>query len=286
MSDWKKTRKEYYRKDCCIAYGGGVIDFAPDSMNDVHGGEFKSYGEYLDVQMHSCRQSRNYFELCYYHMGRSADFKGQIERVDEKRGKVIFRRVMVEGMHSDGIGFYGKEDHVWMDIAGFEQYQPGDCVRFTAEIYRYMRRKQGKLIDYALEHPEYISSVASYEVSTDEELIDQQINQLVCETCRYYDHCFMDMCLANEQERKERFEILKSLEPGKFTPMTVLLAYELEYRMLLQSGGIKLDKKDKNYAVMKRFEEICASQPIYCTGDVEEAFARMLYPDKPRLFIE
>ena len=203
MSDWKKTKKEYYRKDCCIAYGGGVIDFAPDSMNDVHGGEFKSYDEYLDVQMRSCRQSRNYFELCYYHMGRSADFKGQIERVDAKRGKVIFRRVMVEGMHSDGIWFYGKEDHVWMDIAGFEQYQPGDCVRFTAEIYRYMRRKQGKLIDYALEHPEYISSVASYEVSTDEELIDQQIKQLVCETCRYYDHCFMDMCLANEHVSAE-----------------------------------------------------------------------------------
>lgn len=28
---------------------------------------------------------------------------------------------MVYGMYSDGVYFDGKEEHVWMDIAGFEE---------------------------------------------------------------------------------------------------------------------------------------------------------------------
>jgi hypothetical protein len=33
-------------------------------------------------------------------------------------------------MYSDGTGFEGKEDHVWLDLSGFEKFSVGDCVGF------------------------------------------------------------------------------------------------------------------------------------------------------------
>jgi hypothetical protein len=189
-------------------------------------------------------------------------------------------------MYHDGISFFGKEDHVWMDKEPFANYSVGDCLRFSADICRYLRTGNGKSIDYDLEKPRLIRKIPSYEVPTDQELVDQQIEQIVCETCRYYEHCYMGMCIANEHERKERIDTLKSLEPGKFTPLTVMLAYELEYRMWMQMGGIRLDKKDPKYDVMKKFIEICVSHPVYYTGDVEEAFFKLTYPEKPRMYIE
>jgi len=43
----------------------------------------------------------------------------------------------------------------------------------------------------------------------------------------------MGNCVSNKEDRENRIELLKSLEPGKFTPRTVMLAYELEYRMMM-----------------------------------------------------
>ena len=286
MSDWKKLKKKYYGKDYVTQYKKGIINFNPDSMNDIKNGIFKSYNEYLNVQMKSCDYSRKYFEICYYHTDLSYNFKGQIDHFNTSKSTVLFSRIMINGLYSDGTGFYGKEDHVWMDIKPFKDYAPGDFLQFSAEIGRYMKQKNGKLIDFELQNPLNITRIDSYEVPTDNELIHQQIDQLVCETCRYYDHCFLGNCISNETERNERIETLKSLEPGKFTPLTVMLAYELEYRMLLQTGGFILDENDKNYHVMKRFIEICEAHPVYYTGDVNEAIIRMTHPDKPRLYIE
>ena len=172
-----------------------------------------------------------------------------------------------------------------MDMQPFQDFSIGDCIMFSATIYRYLKTSGGKRIAFGLRSPEFIRKIDSYEIPTDEQLIDQQIKQLVCEACRYCDNCYMDNCIANEQERKERFEILKSLEPGKFTPLTVVLAYELEYRMMLQTGGFILDKKDKNYPVMKRLVEICESHPIHYYGNVRDAFFRIMNPDKSRIYI-
>lgn len=225
--------------------------------------------------------------MCYYHMGGAyADFKGKILRFDETKGKVLFKRIMLNGMYGDGTGFYGKEDHVWMDKADFEEFSVNDCVQFEADIYRYMRKKDGKLIDYGLQNPKEIRKIESYEVPTDEELIDQQIRQLVCETCRYQEQCYFGMCIANEQERENRFNLLKNLQPGKFTPYTVMLAYELEYRIFLQTGGITLSEKNPNFKIMKKLISICESYPVYYTGDVKEAFAKMAMPEKNRIYIE
>ena len=287
MSEWKNFRKKNYGKNICAMYGKGVIDFAPESMENITNGNFKSYDEYLVVQRDSCGKNRRYFEMCYYHIGGAyADFKGKILRFDETKGKVLFKRIMLNGMYGDGTGFYGKEDHVWMDKADFEELSVNDCVQFEADIYRYMRKKDGKLIDYGLQNPKEIRKIESYEVPTDEELIDQQLNQLVCETCRYQEQCYLGMCIANKQEREARFQLLKNFQPGKFTPFTVLLAYELEYRMFLQTGGITLSEKDPNFKIMKKLISICKSYPVYYMGDVKEAFAKMTLPEKARIYIE
>lgn len=283
----EKFPQKNYGKNVCAMYGKGVIDFATESMENITNGNFKSYDEYLVVQRDSCGKNRRYFEMCYYHMGGAyADFKGKILRFDETKGKVLFKRIMLNGMYGDGTGFYGKEDHVWMDKADFEEFSVNDCVQFEADIYRYMRKKDGKLIDYGLQNPKEIRKIESYEVPTDEELIDQQIRQLVCETCRYQEQCYFGMCIANEQERENRFNLLKNLQPGKFTPYTVMLAYELEYRIFLQTGGITLSEKNPNFKIMKKLISICESYPAYYTGDVKEAFAKMAMPEKNRIYIE
>lgn len=285
MSKWKKFKKEHYGKPYVVKHEKGYIDFSPDGMKQVKDGENLSYNEYLEIQHDSCEHSRQYFAMSYFD-NLMCDFKGQIDRFDTVKKKVVFKRLFVDGMYSDGIGFFGKEDHVWMDMQPFEDFSAGDCIRFSATIYRYLKTSGGKRIAFGLREPEFIKKIDSYEVPTDEQLIDQQTDQLVCETCRHYDHCFMGNCIANEQERKERFNTLKSLEPGKFTPLTVMLAYELEYRMMLQMGGFRLDKRDKNYSTMKRLVEICESHPVYYYGDVQDALIRMMNPDKPRLYIE
>lgn len=64
-------------------------------------------------------------------------FKGQIEKVKSKH--VCFKRIFISGMYTNGTMFDGKEDHVWMDKSGFEEYAIGDGVSFGAEVYRYVK---------------------------------------------------------------------------------------------------------------------------------------------------
>lgn len=65
---------------------------------------------------------RHCFEYCYY-SNAWCDFKGRISRFDKKKGKVIFNCIYVSGGLMDGDCYEGKEEHVWMDIEPFEEYQ-------------------------------------------------------------------------------------------------------------------------------------------------------------------
>lgn len=56
-------------------------------------------------------------------------------------------------MYPDGMMFGSKEEHVWMNKAGFEKFNVGDSVSFGAEVYRYIKTGNGKLIDYGLRNP-------------------------------------------------------------------------------------------------------------------------------------
>lgn len=92
--------------------------------------------------------------------------------------------------------------------------------------------------------------------------------------------------MANEAERKERFETLKNFQPGKFTPFTVMLAYELDYRVIMQDKNFRCDPTDPNFPIIKKMLEICQAHPVYYVGNPQEAFVKMLFSDKPRMYIE
>lgn len=85
---------------------------------------------------------------------------------------------------------------------------------------------------------------------------------------------------------KERFETLKNFQPGKFTPFTVMLAYELEYRVLMQDKNFRCDPTDPNFPIIKRMLDICQAHPVYYVGNPQEAFIKMLISDKSRMYIE
>lgn len=95
MSDWEEFKKEHYGQKYSITYEQGMIDFAPESMDDVRGGSFRSYDEYLDVQRNSCGHARRYFELAYYAPAMDMHFRGTIDRVDAEKAKIVFKRIAI-----------------------------------------------------------------------------------------------------------------------------------------------------------------------------------------------
>jgi len=203
MSDWKEMKRAHYKSNMVVLSSYGTINFNPDSVKEVVGAERITYDEYLDIQMQSGMSVRHSFEQCYYEI--ALEFKGEIEK--KNNSKVCFKRIYVDGMYSDGQMFEGKEDHVWMDIKGFENYEIGDSVQFGAEIYRYLKTGNGKAIDYGLRNPEGIRKIESYKLPTDAELKRQAIEQLVCETCLFTEKCY-GMCLLPKGEKKSRVEDL------------------------------------------------------------------------------
>jgi hypothetical protein len=130
-------------------------------------------------------------------------FKGQISGFDKKKGKILFNRIYISGVLRDGDGYQGKEDHVWMDSKPFENYQIGDCLSFGGEIYRYLKTKNGKQISFGIREPDDISRIESYELPSDDDLIMQAVDQIVCEVCLFREHCYMGICIADEKWREE-----------------------------------------------------------------------------------
>lgn len=57
----------------------GYIDFSPQGMKEVCGGEKLTYEEYLDAQMAIGRDKRGWFFLCHHEV--PLGFAGQIERI-------------------------------------------------------------------------------------------------------------------------------------------------------------------------------------------------------------
>ncbi len=76
-----------------------------------------------------------------------------------------------------------------MPKEGFENYKVGDCLTFFAEVYRYVKTGNGKRIDFALRNPQRIKKIDSYELPTDDELMLQSIDAIICETCYLNEHC-------------------------------------------------------------------------------------------------
>ncbi len=190
-----KFNSANYGTKTCVIEEGGIINFDPDSLKDVVGGNKLTYDEYLDIQIHSLGKMRTYFEICYFNIG--LEFMGQISK--KTKDHICFERIYISGMYPDGIMFEGKEDHVWMDICGFEAYQIGNCVSFFAEVYRYLKTGNGKLLDYSLRYPKQIKKIDSYRLPADEELFRQCMDLIMCETCWLNEHCNRQYCILKSK---------------------------------------------------------------------------------------
>ena len=196
MSNEGKNKDANYMAKVSVQTENGIIDYDPDTMKDVVGGEKLIYDEYIKIQKKTAGKVRGSFQLCYYYV--PLGFKGQIEKKNDK--KVCFKRVYVDGMYFDGICFEGKEDHVWMDLKGFEDYQVGDSVSFYAEIYRYLKTGNGKMIDFGLRNPQKITKIDPYQLPSDDELLRQEVELMVCETCFLSEQC-TGFCLLTKGEK-------------------------------------------------------------------------------------
>ena len=195
----------YGKNVVASSYEYGAISFSPKSKDDVVGAENMLYDDYLEVQIKTAKQCRHDFQNCFYNT--PMEFKGRVEKKNSKR--VCFERIFVTGMFSGGFDMFdGKEDHVWMDIKGFENLKEGDCVSFFAEVYRYVKTGNGKAIDFGLRNPEGIKAIDSYALPTDEELKMQSINMIICESCYLNEMCDGMNCIRN---KKELAELRKSM---------------------------------------------------------------------------
>jgi len=199
MDNFNDFKKANYRKKVCASTEGGVVFFNPDSIKNVVGAEKMEYDEYLDVQIASLGKTRSYFTMCYFNI--PLEFKGQVERIT--KDNICFERIFISGMFSDGVMFDGKEEHVWMCKKGFEEFKVGDCVQFGAEVYRYLKTSNGKLIDYSLRNPEGIRPIPRYELPTVEELMMQEIDSIICETCYLVDQCNRMYCIRPQKEIRQ-----------------------------------------------------------------------------------
>ena len=162
----------HYEEATCVAIEGGFVFFNPDYRKYVVGAEKMSYDEYLDVQLASLgRAYRSGFAKGIFDC--MLQFKGQIAKVNPKY--ICFKRIFISGTYSDGMMLEGKEDHVWMDKSGFEDYNIGDSVLFGADVYRYVKIGNGKQIDYGLRNPTGIQKIEAYELPSDDELIMQYV---------------------------------------------------------------------------------------------------------------
>lgn len=200
----------YYGENDYVSEKGGLIFFRPDSQKDVVGAEKMTYDEYLDVQLTSLgKKYRSGFANGLFNY--LFDFKGQIEKINEKH--ICFKRIFISGIYPDGEMYDDKEDHVWMDIVGFEGLCVGDCVAFGAEVYRYIKTGHGKQIDYGLRNPKGIRKIENYELPSDDELAMQRVRKIVCEACFFSEHCNRNECMMNLKQKssleQQMFEVIK-----------------------------------------------------------------------------
>lgn len=208
--EWYEFLAKYGKKDRIMDTEYGIMDLRKDGMKDVVGGEKLTYNHYLHALLNSKDNKRDWFEHCYYNDA-MVDFSGRISI--SMKSKIMFDRIYIDGSYMDGECFKGKEDHVWLtekkDVALFKDFQKGDCVRFSGEIYRYYRRKD-RTISYGIRNLTYAEEIQPYELPTDDELLWQAVDQMVCETCTFREHCFA-VCIANEEDRQRKRQALYDL---------------------------------------------------------------------------
>lgn len=211
LKEWQEEKKAHYGRDTLASTGNGYIDFSRKSYEEIETRIPLTYDNYLDLQLLSAKDCRHGFERCYYSLSGS-HFRGQIEKIT--KNNICFKRIYIEGDYFNLEGFEDKEDHVWVSRKGFEEFKVGDCVGFLAEPYRYVRTSNGKSIDFGIRNPDLIEKIEPYELPSDEKLLEQKIDALICETCLFREHCY-GFCIANEDEKKRLKKELMRIAKGK-----------------------------------------------------------------------
>ncbi len=198
------TIEANYGKKVVQMVDGGSIDFDPDGLSEVVTDKKLSYNDYLDAQINAIGKTHSAFQWCFYNI--PLEFKGRIEKVSG--GHICFQRVFVSGMYSDGECCDYSEQHVWMDVIGFEDLKPGDCVEFSADAYRYLKTGDGRQIDYGLRNPAGIKKIEEYELPSEDEILTQELRSMLCEACFLSEQCNRVTCT----NRKWLNETLKSMK--------------------------------------------------------------------------
>lgn len=206
---WKKVKETFSGGRLGVITEWGLIDFDPAEKETLVGGDGLSYEDYLDLQKKSGHTRRISFEKTYYDAV-YASFKGRIERINAKKKRICFERIFIsaEYINGGGDGFFGKEDHVWMELDSFEGYRVGDCLAFDADVYRYVKTGQGKMIDFGLRNPGNVRKIEEYELPSDDQLRLQAVDEIICsDLCMYKDQC-NGFCIANEEWRETMRRVL------------------------------------------------------------------------------
>ena len=187
--------KTHYGSKYVTMVEGGSIDFDPDGLKSIANGEKLTYDDYLDAQIQAIGKTHTGFQTCFYNI--PLEFKGCVEKITEKH--ICFQKIFISGMYPDGFCFEDKEQHVWMDLSGFEAFKIGDCVSFHADTYRYLKTGNGKMIDFGIRNPVSVKRIDSYALPTDDELLDQMLDSIVCESCFLFDFCNKQQCFVDKK---------------------------------------------------------------------------------------
>jgi hypothetical protein len=175
------------------------MDFSREFAKGIVGAENITYDECLDLQWKTRdKKKHSAFQALYYNI--PLGFKGQIER--KSNGHICFKRIYIDAMYGDGVCYFDKEDHVWMDEKGFEKYNVDDYVEFFAEVYRYIKKSDGKIIDFGLRNPSGVTKIEKYKLPSDKALANQAINEIICETCYLREQCNGVICMRNPKEKR------------------------------------------------------------------------------------
>ena len=195
-----------YAKKIIQMTEGGSVDFDPDGLKEVVNGEKLTYNDYIDAQINAIGKTHSGFQCCFYN--HPLGFKGQVERISN--GHICFQRIFIDLMDNIGDCLVDSEQHIWMDLKGFEGLQPGDCIEFFAEPYRYLKTGSGKQIDFGLCNPSGVKKIDKYDLPSDDELVDQELGLMLCDTCYLSENCNRTVCM-NSDWRKKTKESMKDL---------------------------------------------------------------------------
>ena len=196
---YKEALEKYYEINHIGQIGSGFVFFSVEDLKTAVGAEDLTYEEYIDIQL-GATEKRCRANLIGWFLGDELGFKGQIEKINDRH--VCFKRLYIDGISRNGAGYFSKEDHIWMDKDGFEQFKVGDCLSFSADVYRYLKKGDGKQIDFGLRNPWDIQKIERYDLPTEMMLRVQFVEQLVCETCLFAEKCNGFYCLRDEEDVK------------------------------------------------------------------------------------